>query len=181
MSNEMVDLGFQAVEKKNNNSMTEIAESRAQHEVQAAFIMAKKFPRNQAAAYAEIIQACKRRSLAEQSMYAYPRGGKLTEGPTIRLAECLAQNWGNLECGVREISQSGGVSVAEAYAIDLQTNTRVIKIFHVKHERHTKTGVTKLNDPRDIYELVANQGARRLRACILGIIPGDVVEEAVLQ
>ena len=27
--------------------------------------------------------------------------------------------------------------------------------------------------------MVANQGARRLRACILGIIPGDVVEAAV--
>jgi hypothetical protein len=29
--------------------------------------------------------------------------------------------------------------------------------------------------------MVANQGARRLRACILGIIPGDVIEEAVKQ
>ena len=27
--------------------------------------------------------------------------------------------------------------------------------------------------------MVANQGARRLRACILGIIPGDVVDAAV--
>ena len=34
-------------------------------------------------------------------------------------------------------------------------------------------------DPRDIYEMVANQGARRLRACILGIIPGDVVGASV--
>ena len=29
--------------------------------------------------------------------------------------------------------------------------------------------------------MVANQGARRVRACILGIIPGDVVESAVKQ
>jgi len=29
--------------------------------------------------------------------------------------------------------------------------------------------------------MVANQGARRLRACILGIIPGDVTEAAVIQ
>ena len=29
--------------------------------------------------------------------------------------------------------------------------------------------------------MVANQGARRLRSCILGIIPGDVVEAAVKQ
>lgn len=38
-----------------------------------------------------------------------------------------------------------------------------------------------MTDPRDIYELVANQGARRMRACILGIIPGDVIEAAVSQ
>ena len=38
-----------------------------------------------------------------------------------------------------------------------------------------------LTDPRDVYAMVANQGARRLRSCILGIIPGDVVEAAVKQ
>lgn len=47
--------------------------------------------------------------------------------------------------------------------------------------RHTKKVDYKLEDPRDIYELVANDGARRQRACILGVIPGDVVEAAVAQ
>src|SRR5690625_1573080 len=67
-----------------------------------------------------------------------------------------------------------------AYAWDLETNVREEKIFTVPHSRYTKSkGVTKLTDPRDIYELVANHGARRLRACILGIIPGDIVDKAV--
>lgn len=178
-----LDLGFQkAVQvSEENTSLTQTAGERATAEVQAAYVIAKKFPRNQAESYQNIIQACKRPFLAEQSTYAYPRGGQLVTGASIRLAESLAQYWGNLDCGVREVSQSNGVSVAEAYAIDLQTNTRVTKTFHVKHERHTKKGKTRLTDPRDIYELVANQGARRLRACILGIIPGDVVEAAVEQ
>ena len=47
--------------------------------------------------------------------------------------------------------------------------------------RGTKKGNVPLTDPRDVYEMVANQGARRLRSCILGIIPGDVVEAAVKQ
>jgi hypothetical protein len=63
----------------------------------------------------------------------------------------------------------------------LETNTRQTKTFQVKHYRHTKKGGYGLTDPRDIYEMVANQGARRLRACILGVIPGDVVEAAVNQ
>lgn len=179
MSNEM-QLGFNApAQPTSDQSMVASTEARAVAEVQAAYVIAKKFPRNQSESYANIIEACKRPFLAEHAMYAYPRGGSLVKGPSIRLAEVLAQAWGNIDCGVREISQSNGVSVAEAYAIDLQTNTRVTKVFHVPHKRDTKKGTVRLNDSRDVYELVANQGARRLRACILGIIPGDVVEAAV--
>lgn len=179
MNNEM-QLGFNVpAQPTSDQSMVASTEARAVAEVQAAYVIAKKFPRNQSEAYANIIESCKRPFLAEHSMYAYPRGGTMVKGPSIRLAEVLAQCWGNVDCGVREISQSNGVSVAEAYAIDLQTNTRVTKVFHVPHKRDTKKGTTRLFDARDIYELVANQGARRLRACILGIIPGDVVEAAV--
>jgi len=175
------DLGFKQEPAKASTSLATVNEARAIAEVQSAYIIAKKYPRNQHESYMNMMDACKRPLLAEQSMYAYPRGGQLITGPSIRLAEAMAQYWGNLDCGVREVSQSNGVSVAEAYAIDLQTNTRVVKVFHVKHERHSRKGVTKLKDPRDIYELVANQGARRLRACILAIIPGDVTEAAVNQ
>jgi hypothetical protein len=176
------DLGFSKPQAKTEDTgLMASQEARAVAEVQASYVIAKKFPRNQHQSYMDIIDACKRPFLAEQAMYAYPRGGTLVTGPSIRLAEAMAQCWGNLDCGVREISQSNGVSVAEAYAIDLQTNTRVTKIFHVPHVRDTKKGRQKLTDARDIYELVANNGSRRLRACILGILPGDVVEAAVNQ
>ena len=179
MSNEM-QLGFNAPkEVEKDTALQATSEARAVAEVQASYVIAKKFPRNQHESYMTIIEACKRPFLAEQAMYAYPRGGTLVKGPSIRLAEAMAQCWGNLDCGIREISQSNGVSVAEAYAIDLQTNTRITKVFHVQHKRDTKQGSKRLTDSRDIYELVANQGARRLRACILGIIPGDVIEAAV--
>ena len=102
-------------------------------------------------------------------------------GPSIRLAEAMAQAWGNLHFGIRELSQRDGVSEIEAYCWDLETNTRQTKTFNVKHQRYTKQGSKDLFDPRDIYEHTANQGARRVRACILGIIPGDIVEAAVNQ
>lgn len=175
------DLQFQGKEQPKENPLAVANEARAVAEVQAAYVIAKKFPRNQHEAYSQLMETCKRPSLAEQSMYAYPRGGKMVTGPSIRLAEAMAQAWGNLDCGVREISQSNGESVCEAYAIDLQTNTRITKVFHVPHKRDTKKGVQRLTDSRDIYELIANQGARRLRACILGIIPGDIVEAAVAR
>jgi len=111
----------------------------------------------------------------------YPRGNQTVTGPSIRLAEELARDWGNLDFGIVELEQRDGDSEIMAYCWDLETNSRQTKIFTVPHERHTKRGVTKLTDPRDIYELTANQGARRLRACILGVIPGDITEAAVKQ
>ncbi|ENQ5599467.1 hypothetical protein ACY3WP_003804, partial [Acinetobacter baumannii] len=102
-------------------------------------------------------------------------------GPSIRLAEMLAQNWGNIQYGIRELSSENGESTVEAFAWDVETNTRQTKVFQVPHIRYTRNGSKKLTDPRDIYELVANNGARRLRACILGVIPGDVIDDAVNQ
>lgn len=164
-----------------NESDTRMAmvTSRQAQEVQAAMVVAKKFPRDVNQAYTRIMTSCKRKQLAENAVYAYPRGATTVSGPSIRLAESLAQNWGNIDFGVIELDQHQGESTVMAYAWDLETNARQTKIFTVKHERHTRSGVTLLKDPRDIYELVANQGARRLRSCILGIIPGDITEAAV--
>lgn len=148
-------------------------------------VIAKKFPRNEEQAIQRIQRSCQRRSLAEVACYAYPRGGTTVTGPSIRLAECLAQNWSNMEFGVMELEQKNGESTVMAFAWDLETNTRETKVFQVKHERRVGRGdnfsVVQLTDPRDIYEMVANQGARRLRSCILGVIPGDVVDIAVEQ
>jgi len=159
----------------------EMQQSRQVAEVQAAVVMAKNFPRDGNAAFARIMQACKRRSLAERALYSFPRGGSKVEGPSIRLAEALAQAWGNLDFGITELDQRYGESSVMAYAWDLETNVRQTKVFTVKHERKARGQIKKLEDPRDIYEMTANQGARRMRACILGIIPGDVVDEAVQQ
>lgn len=168
-----------AAVSQNRSASTEVAVSRAAQEVQAAMIMAKKFPRDELAARARISQACKRPKLAEESTYSYPRGTTKVEGPSIRLAEVLAQNWGNMDFGIVELEQTSEGSQVMAFAWDLETNTRETKTFSVSHLRHTKSGSYALTDPRDIYENVANQGARRLRACILGIIPGDVCDDAV--
>lgn len=160
---------------------TEMMMTRQSQEVQAAIVIAKRFPRNYVESFNRVLEACKRRKLAENAVYEYPRGGERVTGPSIRLAEALAQNWGNIDFGITELEQRDGESQVMAYAWDLETNTRQTKIFAVKHIRHTKKGDYPLTDPRDIYELVANNGARRLRACILGVIPGDVVDAAVEQ
>lgn len=154
---------------------------REMSEVQSALVIAKRFPRDTVASMERITNSCQRESLAQVATYQYARGGTNITGPSIRLAECIAQQWGNLQYGIRELEQAGGESIVESFAWDTETNTRASKVFKIPHLRFTKKGVIKLEDSRDIYELVANQGARRLRACLLSVIPGDVVEDALKQ
>lgn len=168
-------------ELASRNTQTEMMISRQAQEVQAAMVIAKRFPRDEVESFNRIIRSCQRKSLAENATYEYPRGTTKVSGPSIRLAEAIAQNWGNIDFGITELEQKNGESQVMAYAWDLETNARQVKIFSVPHIRSTKKGNIPLTDPRDIYEMVANQGARRLRSCILGIIPGDVVEAAVNQ
>lgn len=171
-----------ALQKFTGNSLVAIEQSRAVQEVQASLMIAKNIPRDQFEGERRILEACKRKSLAESAIYAYPRGGQTVSGPSIRLAEVLAQNWGNLSYGVRELEREDDRSIMQAYCWDLETNTKREMTFQVGHFRDTrKDGKKKLTDERDIYEMVSNQGARRVRSCILGIIPPDIVESAVEQ
>lgn len=163
------------------NASTIVAQSREMAEAVAAVQMAKLFPRNVVAARDNILNACRRPKLAQIACYTYARGGTEVSGPSIRLAEAISQCWGNMATGIRELEQRNGESTCEAFAWDLESNKREVKVFQVPHIRHTRKGDTLLTDPRDIYELVANNGARRLRACILAVIPGDVIDEAVQQ
>lgn len=161
-------------------------QSRELAETQTKYLMAERFPRDEVAAMDRILNAFSRRTLAEKAQYQFARGGSDIAGPSIRAAEAIAQQWGNMETGFRELQrgmdQSGvPFSEVEAFATDLQArNTKRLQ-FIVRHWRDTKSGGYKLKDERDIYELCANQAQRRLRACILASIPGDVTEAAMQQ
>jgi hypothetical protein len=162
-----------------SGAATQIQTGRAMMEVQASFAMAKQYPRNDAQVFANVQRACQRKTLAERAEYEFPRGSEKIVGPTIRLIEVIAQQYGNIESGFAEIEQKRGRSTVLCYAVDLQTGYRSTKTFQVEHVRHTKKGRFALTDPRDIYELVANQAMRRVRACIQAVLPGDLVEMAI--
>ena len=179
--NDLNVFGGQSKEMSVANAATAIAATKQAQEVQARMVVAKRFPRDEEKSMERILNACTRKTLAESAIYSYPRGGQEVTGPSIRLAECIAQNWGNIEFGYTELEQRQGESTVEAFAWDLETNTRQSKIFTVQHKRDKKGGGQALTESRDIYELVANQASRRVRSCVLAIIPGDVVDAAVQQ
>ena len=167
-------------------ALAQALQSRDVAETQALYLMAAMNPRDPVRAVDRIINACTRPTLAEKSTYEYSRGGSEVTGPSIRLAETIAQEWGNFDSGFREVGRGSdedgiGYSDVLAYAIDLQTRTTKRISFRVRHWRDTKKGGYALKDERDIYELVANMASRRVRNCILSTIPGDVIETALQQ
>lgn len=162
------------VAKPTQGAVAEAESQRAIAEIQAAMVIAQRFPRNERDCMDAILNAFTRVELCEKAMYEYARGGEDISGLSIRAAEAIFQQWRNVQFGVRELEQRSGHSTVQAYAWDLQTNVREERTFHVEHIRVTKKRTYRLEDPRDIYELTANQGARRLRACILAIVPIDV-------
>lgn len=176
--------GFSAPAVQDQNMQTQVEISRAVQEVQGMIISAKKFPRDEFASYNRIMKSCDRLTLASQSVYKLPIGGKTQEGPSIRLAETLATSWGNLSFGIQEFSRVNGKSSCQAYCHDYETNTRAEINFEVEHFIEIgKNGSPKskkfLTDPVEIDRLIANRGARKLRNCILNIIPSDIVEDAL--
>lgn len=172
--NEIVEM-----KKETLNVQSEVEKTRVLQEVQAQVLVARQCPRDEQRAIKRIMDSAKRQSLAENAIYSYPRGGEIVTGASIRTAETIAKYWGNLAYGIKELSQDPNTKTSEvmAYCWDLENNVRAEKVFTVKHRRRTKKGSYWLEDDRDIYELTANMGARRLRACILNVVPSDVVED----
>ena len=69
----------------------------------------------------------------------------MVKGPSIRAAETLAKYWGNIDFGIKELSQNLNTHTSEvmAYAWDLETNTRQTKTFTVNHIRVSNDKKTK--------------------------------------
>lgn len=156
-----------------------IEASRAIAEAQGKLVIAKRFPRNEVDAYAKAMQACQRPSMAAKAFYSFPRGGQTVSGPTIRFAEELARCWGNIDYGIKELSQDDGKSEMQAYAWDLETNAQSVQNFTNPHQREQGKKMVTLTSQRDIYENNANMATRRLRSRILAILPSWFVEDAV--
>lgn len=162
-----------------NQGTVAIEASRAIAEAQGKLVIAKRFPRDEVQAYNRVAQACQRKGIAEKAFYSYNRGGGTVSGPTIRFAEELARCWGNIDYGIKELSQDEGKSEMQAYAWDLETNAQSVQNFTNPHIREVGGKAKILTSQRDIYEINANMGARRLRSRILAILPTDLVDMAI--
>ena len=161
------------------SQMSAYQESKELSEIKGKMYLARQFPRDPEMSLQNVLRECQRKDLAEAAQYEFPRGDSVVKGPSIRLVEVLARHWGNIMSGITEVDVQGDTTTIKCFAWDLETNASDEKTFSVKHERSTKKGSYRLTDERDIYEMVANKGARRKRACLLAVMPGWYVDAAL--
>ena len=153
-------------------------------EIQAAVVLAKKFPRDYDKAWANLMKACERKTMAEAASYAYPRGGATVNGPTVNLARVAAQCYGNIRFGLDILRDDQEVMLIEGWGWDIENNIRVTAQDRFKKLIYRKKGGWQVPDERDLRELVNRRGAILVRNCLLQVLPrgqvrpqGQVLED----
>ncbi len=107
-----------------SGAMAELSKAEIAQQVATA----RQYPRSISRAVKAITSlATLDESAAQECIYALPRGGKPIRGPSIRLAEIVAQQWGNNRIATRivEVDRREKVIVAEAVFHDLETNSAI--------------------------------------------------------
>ena len=95
-------------------------------EIDSAIATAHAYPRKMKIVVDNIVTlATMDEATAAECIYALNRGGKAIRGPSIRMAEIIAQTWGNCRVDARviETDRVNKEIVAEATFHDLQTNS----------------------------------------------------------
>jgi hypothetical protein len=158
------------------------AVARAEAEIKAAIAIAKRFPRNETQARINILKSCDRPRFADEALYAFPRGkgekATMVEGPSVAMARELARCWGNMQFGLRIVTDDEERVHILGRAYDSETNTLVEMEDKFKKLIQRANGYVRPQE-RDLRELINRRGAICVRNAILQVIPKDIVEEAV--
>jgi hypothetical protein len=154
-----------------------LAVSLARAEVDQQITTARAFPRSIARAVQNITTlATLDEASAAECIYALPRGGKPIKGPSVRLAEIIAGQWGNCRVGTRVVHVDRHEKFVEAEGVfhDLETNSATTA--RVRRRLSTKAG--KLFD-EDMIVVTGNAAcAIAKRNAILGAVPKAVWRKA---
>lgn len=115
--------------------------------------------------------------IAASCMYSIPRGGKMIEGPSVRLAEICASAWGNLHVGSRVIDETDSTVVAQAIVWDLERNVRLT----VEAQRGILTSKGKRYDDDMVRVTGMAAVSIALRNAVFRVIPGAYRDQVYAQ
>ena len=168
----------------------------AKQRLQAAYIMARQFPRDTDQSRNRILNACKRTAFAEQVEFQKPVGGRTITGPSIRFAEVALKEWGNIQTETAVVYEDDDVRRVKVFCSDMETNVVFSKEVVIKKtvERKNAQGrevvgervntygkqvfVVKTTDD-ELHNKEAALISKAIRNEGLRLIPKDIIDEAL--
>lgn len=149
-----------------DNASALTATERAQIDIQVS--TAKQYPRSITKALRDAGSlACLDEETAESMLYTLKRGGKLIEGPSVRLAEIMSHSWGNLRVDADIVGEDKTFVTAMALCWDLEKNVGIrIRVKRRITDKHNK----RYND--DMIGVTSNAAISiALRNAVFKVIP----------
>lgn len=186
-----------SLERQGDLSVRALAKQ-AEAQIQARYVMAMQNRRDIMRARAILLTDCKRPGFAEKAIYRKPIGEGI-EGPSIRMAEAAARAMTNVLTDVSAVYDDDKKRIVRVVASDLEANVTYTKDVTVNKtvERSKPVEGRKIISQRlnsrgkPVYvieatddEILDREGAlasKAMRTCLLRLIPGDILEEAIQQ
>lgn len=165
--------------------------------VNARHIMAMKQPRDLMVVRQKLLRDCSRPAFADAAIYHKPVG-KGIEGPSIRLAEAAARAMTNVYTSVTAIYDDAKKRIIKVAATDLESNVshdKDVTVPKTMERSKLKKGQIPIkcrfnSEGNPVYLVDAETdddilntenalASKALRVCILRLIPGDILDEAI--
>lgn len=162
-------------------SQTDMLQAISTAEIDMQIATAKKYPRDTAAAVKNIADmAMLDEETAQDCFYVLHRNGAngtttTIEGLSVRMAEIIASNWGNLRVATRIIGNDGKTITAQGICHDLQSNVAVSN--ETKRKITDKQGRTYSED----MQVVTGNAACAIafRNAVLKVVPKAVLKKVI--
>ena len=183
--------------QQNHELAATSAAAQARAEIECAYTMALRKPRNIEDVRTKILAACQRPVFAASAEYSKPVGGKAIRGPSIRFVETALQALKNTRTSTTVTYEDDRVRKLHVTVTDLEENiaygldatiTKTVERKRVKEgqkvlgERTNSFGEKTFIVEATEDDMNTKQNAivsKMIRGCGLRLIPQDIVEEAM--
>jgi hypothetical protein len=164
------------LQKKQTEVLDLVPVSATREEIDIQITTAKAYPRDIDQFMDDSLSMATRNDdVAAKCFYSLTKGGKSIEGPSVRLSEIVAVNYGNLRFGQKFVgfTEDGNSVIAEGFAYDLQKNVaaRIETTRRIVDKYGKRYGI----DVIETTKLAA--GAIAKRQAIFQIIPMSFIQE----
>lgn len=120
--------------------------------------------------------------VAQSCAYALPRGNKILEGPSVRLAEIVVGAYGNIRAGMRVIHNDGKTITAQGICHDLETNTCItleVKRSILQHEWKGGNKTGRMVTMSEDMQVVTGNAACSIafRNAVYKVVPSALIQD----